>query len=59
MDSKDMTLAPTPQSIVGLNELNNSPMEPNLTQYFQSTIYKHLWNWQQLQTLLGEVNKFL
>jgi len=39
---KNMILMPTPQSVVGSNELNNSPMEPSLTQYIQSKVYRHL-----------------
>jgi hypothetical protein len=42
MDSKDMTLVPTPQSTMGSNELNNSPMEPDSVQYVQNKVYRRL-----------------
>ncbi len=46
-NSKDMTLTPT--TMMGSNKLNNSPMELGSTQYIQSRVYKHLWNWQLLK----------
>jgi hypothetical protein len=48
MDSEDMTPTPTPQSAVGSNEFNESPMEINSTQYIRSKVYKRLKTWQQL-----------
>jgi hypothetical protein len=33
MDLEDMTMELTPQSVMGSNKLNNSPMEPNSAQY--------------------------
>jgi len=41
-NSKDMTLAPTPQFVMGSNKLNDSPMELNLTQYILNKFYKRL-----------------
>jgi hypothetical protein len=52
---KIMTLTLTPQSIVGSNELHDSPMEPSSTQYIWSKVYRHFWSWQQLQTLAGKL----
>ncbi len=36
---EDMTLTPTPQSIVGSNELNNSPVELGSTQYVRNKVH--------------------
>jgi len=36
---EDMTLAPTPQFVVGSNKLNNSPMELGSTQYVRSKVH--------------------
>jgi hypothetical protein len=59
MDSEDMTSTPTLQSAMGSKEFNDSPLESNSTQYIQNKVYRHLWSWQQLQTLAWEVNKSL
>jgi DNA segregation ATPase FtsK/SpoIIIE-like protein len=42
MDSENMTRMPTPQSAMGSNELNESPMELDSAQYIQSKVYRCL-----------------